>query len=144
MCFLIKMWGRTTSYDKRFRRYENSTKNVKMASIIHENNIITSGNLKEMWMSHKLHLIRRTSMVKVAKKLLCWKFARQIFLSLPLFLNNQAARFISRGIRSSYFSRNLLQSFLLLKDFRIRVKLRRGGTFLCLASSVNVQKKIFF
>ena len=37
-----------------------------------------------MSLSRKLNLIRNTSMVKVAKKLLCWIFAQQIFLSAPL------------------------------------------------------------
>ena len=45
--FLIKMRGRMTSYDERFWRYYNFPKNVKMSSIIHENDIITSGNLKK-------------------------------------------------------------------------------------------------
>ena len=59
-------------------------------------------------------------------------------------LTNQAARFISRGIGRSYFSRNFLLWFLTWYYFRILVKPRRGGTFLCLASSVNVLQKFFF
>ena len=58
-------------------------------------------------------------------------------------LTNQAARFISRGIGRSYFSRNFLLWFLTWYFFRILVKPRRGGTFLCLASSVNVLQKYF-
>ena len=57
------------------------------------------------------------------------------------FLVNQAARFIAGGIDRSYFSRNLLLSFLLWYDFKIQVKSRGGGTLLCLASSVNVRQK---
>ena len=60
------------------------------------------------------------------------------------FLTNQAARFISRGIGCSYFSRNFLLSFLLWYDFEILVKSTWGGTFLCLASSASVWQKHFF
>ena len=51
---------------------------------------------------------------------------------------------MSRGIGRSYFSRNFLLWFLTWYYFRILVKPRRGGTFLCLASSVNVLQKHFF
>ena len=60
------------------------------------------------------------------------------------FLTNQAARFISCGIGRSYFSGNFFLSFLLWYDFKILVKSRGGGTFLSLASSVNVWQKQFF
>ena len=53
-------------------------------------------------------------------------------------LTNQATWFISRGIGRSYFSENFLLSFLLCYDFKILVKSRAGGSFLCLGSSVNV------
>ena len=43
------------------------------------------------------------------------------------FLTNQTARFISYGIGHSYFSQNLLLSFLLWYDFKIQIKLRGGG-----------------
>ena len=60
------------------------------------------------------------------------------------FLTNEAARFISHGIGRFYFSGNLLLTFLLWYDLKILVKSREGGTFLCLASSVNVKQKEFF
>ena len=53
-------------------------------------------------------------------------------------MTNQAAQFISRGIGRSYFSGNFLLSFLLWYDFKILVKSRGGGTFLSIASFVNV------
>ena len=59
-------------------------------------------------------------------------------------LTNQAGWFISYGISCSYFSRNLILSFLLWHDFKVLVKSRGGGTFLCLASSVNFQKNFFW
>ena len=55
--------------------------------------------------------------------------------------DHQAARFTSRGISRFYFSVNFLLSFLLWYDFKILVKSRGGGTFLSLASSVNVWQK---
>ena len=58
-------------------------------------------------------------------------------------LTNQATRFISCGIGCSYFSRNFLLSFLLQYDFKILVKSSVGGTFLCLASFVNVWQFFF-
>ena len=60
------------------------------------------------------------------------------------FLTNQATQYRSCGIGRSYFSQNLLLSFLLWYDFKIQVKSRGGGTFLCLASSVNVRQKYRF
>ena len=60
------------------------------------------------------------------------------------FLTKQTAQFFSCGISRSYFSRSFLLSFLLWYDFKIQVKSRRGGTFLCLALSVNVRQKHFF
>ena len=64
--------------------------------------------------------------------------------SFLLFLTNQAAWFISRGIGCSYFSRNFILSFVLWYDLKILVKSRGGGTFSCLALSVNVWQKYFF
>ena len=66
--------------------------------------------------------------------------------SVLLFLTNQIAQFISYGISRSYFSGNFLPSFLLWYGFKILVKWRGGGTFLCLALSVNVLqcRSIFF
>ena len=60
------------------------------------------------------------------------------------FLTNQVAWFISRGVGRSYFSGNLLLSFLLWYDLQIIVKLMGGGTCFCVASSVNVRQKYFF
>ena len=60
------------------------------------------------------------------------------------FLTNQATRLILRGIGRSYFSGNFLLSFLLWYDFKILVKSKGGGTFSCLALSVNIQQKWFF
>ena len=54
---------------------------------------------------------------------------------------NETTQFISRGIGRSYYSRSLLLSFLLCYDFKIQVKSRGGGKFLCLVSSVNVRQK---
>ena len=64
--------------------------------------------------------------------------------SVLLFLTNQTAQFISHGISRCYFHGNFLLSFLLWYDFKILVKSRGGGTFLCLASSVNVRPNYFF
>ena len=47
-------------------------------------------------------------------------------------------------IGRSYFSRNWLLLLILWYDFKIQVKSRGGGIFLCLASSVNVRQKEFF
>ena len=71
-------------------------------------------------------------------------FLREFSEKCFAVLSYQAARFISRGIGRSYFSRNFLLWFLTWYYFRILVKPRRGGTFLCLASSVNVLQKHFF
>ena len=71
-------------------------------------------------------------------------FLREFSEKCFAVLSYQAARFISRGIGRSYFSRNFLLWFLTWYYFRILVKPRRGGTFLCLASSVNVLQKFFF
>ena len=77
----------------------------------------------------------------VSYKIFCVGLLKTV---LP-FLTNQAPRFISRGISCSCFSGNFLLSFLLWYDFMILVKSMRGGTFLSLASSVNVwQNKFFF
>ena len=66
--------------------------------------------------------------------------------SILLFLNNQAALFISRGIGRSYFSGNFPLSYHSFNGitFEILVKSRGGGTFLSLALSVKVwQKQVF-
>ena len=62
---------------------------------------------------------------------------------LPI-LTKQTTQFISCSISRSYFSRNFLLSSLLWHDFKIQVKSRRGGTFLCLPLSVNIRQKHFF
>ena len=74
------------------------------------------------------------------------KFSVWVYWKVLQFLTNQAARFISHGMVRSYFSGNSLLSFLLWYDFKILVKSRGGGTFLCLASPVNIQhlSLIFF
>ena len=56
------------------------------------------------------------------------------------FLTNQATQYRSCGIGRSYFSQNLLLSFLLWYDFKIQVKSRGGG----LALSVNVLAEVIF
>ena len=79
--------------------------------------------------------------------LLCvnWEIFRLSLLKSVLsFLTNQAVQFISCGIGCSCFSGNFLLSFLLWYDFKILIKSRGGGTFLCLVSSVNVQQKELF
>ena len=70
-------------------------------------------------------------------------FRVRLLKSVSLFLTNQAAKFISRGISHSYFSGNFLLPFLLWYDFKILVKSRGGDTFLSLALSVNVWQKNF-
>ena len=67
-------------------------------------------------------------------------FRVSLLKSVLPFLTNQATRFISRGIGHFYFSGSFLLSFLLWYDFKILVKSRGGGTFLWLASSVNVRQ----
>ena len=69
------------------------------------------------------------------------KFSVSLLKTVLPFLTNQAAQFISHGIGCSYFSQNLLLSFLLWYDFIIQVKSRGGKTFLCLALSVNIWQK---
>ena len=78
-----------------------------------------------------------------------WIGNKQLFKvglkSVLLFLTNQTVWFISRGIGPSYFSKNFLLPFLLWHNFKILVKSRGGGTFLCLALSDNIrQKKLSF
>ena len=70
-CFVMKMKGNTTLYNKWFRRYENSIIPPKTSKC---NQLF----MKMTSHFHKLHLIRKTSMVKVAKKLLCWKSAQHV------------------------------------------------------------------
>ena len=72
--FLIKMRCQMTSYKKQFKKYQNFPQNIKISSIIHENDVITPIIWKK-WISHKLHHNKNESMVKVAKKNICWKFA---------------------------------------------------------------------
>ena len=64
----------------------------------------------------------------------CWK----------VFSTNQAVQFISHGVSCSYFSGDFLLPFLLWYDFKILVKSRGGGTFLCLAPSVNIRRSNLF
>ena len=64
----------------------------------------------------------------------CQKLFRMSLLKTALpFLTNQVTRFISHGKGCSYFYQNLLLPIFLWYDFKIQVKSRRGGTFLCLA-----------
>ena len=70
-------------------------------------------------------------------------FCASLLKTVLAFLANQAAQFISCDIGRPYFSQNLLLSFLLWYDFKIPFKSRGGGTFLYLASSVNI-RLIFF
>ena len=69
------------------------------------------------------------SPLRVTKKFSTWVYWK-VF---RFFLTNQVARFISLGIGRSYFSGDLLLSFLLWYDLQIIVK-----------SSVNVRRSIFF
>ena len=71
-------------------------------------------------------------------------FSMSLLKSVLPVSTNQAERFISRGIGCSYFCRNLLLSFLSWHGFKVLVKLREGGTFFCLSSSVNFQQKWLF
>ena len=57
-----------TSYKKWFKKYENFSQNVNISSIIHENDVITSSNLKKSECLINYILIKNASMVKVAKK----------------------------------------------------------------------------
>lgn len=81
------------------------------------------------------------SQLRFPKKQSCeklsWYFSVSLLKKVLLVLTNQAKEFILHGIGCSCFSRNLLLSFLLLHNLKILVKSRRGGIFLCLASSVN-------
>ena len=70
-------------------------------------------------------------------------FSVSLLKSVFPVLTNQAEGFISRGIDCSYSSRNFLLSFLLCHDCKVLVKSKGGGTFLCLASSVNFQQNFF-
>ena len=75
--FLIEMRLCRTSNAKQFRKYKIHPppplhKNpIKTSLIIHENDVTTFSKLEKRGMSHKLHLIRKISMVKVVKKRLC-------------------------------------------------------------------------
>ena len=92
-------------------------------------------------MSHKLHLIRNASMAKVAKKLLCWKFARQIFLSTPPlpFLFSLRSPFIFVTMMIMYKFRNLnfsmhprkekVVSYILKINSNIYCRWRRDSIF---------------
>ena len=57
------------------------------------------------------------------------KFSVSLLKTVLLFSTNQVTQFISYGIGCSYFSLNLLLSFLLWYDFKIQVKLRGGVHF---------------
>ena len=86
--------------------------------------------------------VRNTLACLPARVVSTKKFSAWVYWKV--FLSNQAAQFISRGISHSYISGNFLLSFLLWYDFKILVKSRRGGIFLCLALSVNVRQEFFF
>ena len=98
--------------------------------------------MKSICLRGEIHLLARllTSSSHVNYEI----FRVSLLKSVLPCLTNQAPRFISRGIDRSYFSGNFLLSFLLWYDFKILVKSRGGGTFLSLASSVNVWQKQFF
>ena len=75
LCFLLKMSAHSTSYDNWFRIHGDSKKYPKFHQLFMK--MTSSLPLYEkMWMSHKLRYIRNTSMAKLEKNLLCWKFAR--------------------------------------------------------------------
>ena len=86
LCFLIKMRGRTTSYEKRFRRYQNSPPPPKKKNQNHQLFMKWRHRFRKfekMWISHKLHLIRNISMVKVAKKTSLLKICTTYILIRP-------------------------------------------------------------
>ena len=63
-----------------------------------------------------------------------------------IFDQSRCAICISHDIACSYFLENLLVSFFLWYDFKVLVKLKGGGTFLCLAflCLLNIQQSWFF
>ena len=102
LCFLIKMRGRTTSYEKRFRRYQNEgahdfirkevqeiSKSPPPPKKKNQNHQLFMKwrhrfrKFEKMWISHKLHLIRNISMVKVAKKTSLLKICTTYILIRP-------------------------------------------------------------
>ena len=93
--------------------------------------ITTQKNEKYVWEEKSTCLVACSPQVNLEI------FHVSLLKSVLLFLTNQATQFISCGIGCSYFSRNFLLSFLLWHDFKILVKSREGGTFLCLASSAK-------
>ena len=94
--------------------------------------ITTLNSPARLFASYQLRYFPREFTEKVYWKAICrfWP------IKLPWF--------VSRCIVCSYFYRNILLSLLLWYDFKILVKSRGGGTFLCLTSSVNVWQEKFF
>ena len=82
---------------------------------------------------------------KVSESLLTWYWNKTFFCkfteNILAFLTNQVSRFFSCGIVFSYFSENLLLSFLLWHDFKITSKSRGRGALSCMATLVNVKQK---
>ena len=127
--FLIKMRLCTTSNAKQFTKYEIHPpppllppppspplhKNpIKTSLIIHANDVTTFSKLEKKGMSHKLHLIRKISMVKVVKKRLCWKFAPDVLIYphyklTSVFASRRHTSFIFLDWTSPHF--NLLVAF---------------------------------
>ena len=67
---MIKMRGHMTSHYEWFRRYESLPRNVKISSIIHENDVITSGILyvpKTTSKKEHIHVksSQKTSLLKI-------------------------------------------------------------------------------
>ena len=66
--------------------------------------------MKSICLRGEIHLLAclLTSLLRVSKEI----FHGSILKSVLLFLTNQAAQFISRGISHSYFSGNFFSSFV--------------------------------
>ena len=93
----------------------------------------------EKYLRGKIHLLACLLATRQLKNFL------HEFTECFAVFDQSAAQFISCGIGCSYFSGSFLLSFLFLwYDFQILVKSRGGGTFLSLASSVNVRNLFFF
>ena len=92
--------------------------------------------MKSFCLREEIHLLAR---LLVCLLHVNWDiFHVSLLKSILLFLTNQAMQFISRGIGRCYFSGNFILTFFLWYDFKILVKSMGEGTFLCLASPVNV------
>ena len=125
-------------YHSQIQRYCPSNKHLlKMKSTTYIAEITVQKNEKYLYEGRNT-LAYLPAHLMSTKKFSAFEFTEKCF---TVFGQSNCMIYISRGISRSYFSGNFLLSLLLWYGFKILVKSRGGGTFLCLASSVNVWQK---